>query len=151
MTKADVREIAELEKQCFRPPWSENAIMGELKNSIAYYHVLEWNDEIIGYAGMWVLFGEAHITNVAVKEAYRRRGLGEHLMIKSMEAAVKHRAKSMTLEVREHNYAAQALYQKIGFEQAGRRRKYYRDTGEDALILWNMDIQQTLTENAGLH
>ena len=148
MTRADVPAIAELELRCFRSPWSKNAIMSELDNRLAHYHVLELNGEIVGYAGMWVLFGESHITNVAIKEEYRRKGLGRMLMLKSMEAAISYKAKSMTLEVREHNESAKAMYFQLGFEQAGRRKRYYRDSGEDALILWNMDIQQTLQQQS---
>ncbi|MDD3921574.1 MAG: ribosomal protein S18-alanine N-acetyltransferase [Eubacteriales bacterium] len=148
MTRADVPAIAELEKLCFRSPWSKNAILSELDNHLAHYHVLDLNGEIIGYAGMWVLFGESHITNVAIKAEYRKNGYGEMLMLKSMQAASKYKAVSMTLEVREHNEPAKALYYKLGFEQAGRRKRYYRDTGEDALILWNMNIEKTLQENS---
>ena len=76
MQKADVERVAELERICFRTPWSRAALAGELKNEVAHYLVGECGGRVIAYAGMWVMFDEAHITNVAVDPAFRRRGLG---------------------------------------------------------------------------
>ena len=144
MTKADLPAVAEMEQICFRSPWTLNMLKGELKNKLAHYHVLELGGNIIAYAGMWVLFEEAHITNVAVSPEHRRMGHGRRIMLESMRAAVKLHATQMTLEVRETNFAAQALYESLGFQMAGRRKKYYTDTGEDAFILWNKDIVKTI-------
>lgn len=144
MTTADLPAVAEMEKICFRSPWSERMLRGELKNRLAHYHVIEQDGKLIAYAGMWVLFEEAHITNVAVLPDYRRQGLGQRIMLESMKAAVALNATQMTLEVRESNLGAQALYEGLGFVSAGRRKKYYSDTGEDALILWNTDIVKTI-------
>ena len=74
MQKGDVERVAELERICFRTPWSRAALAGELKNDVAHYLVGECDGRVIAYAGMWVLFDEAHITNVAVDPAFRRRG-----------------------------------------------------------------------------
>ncbi len=93
---------------------------------------------------MWVLFDEAHITNVAVDPAFRRRGLGRRLMLCMMRTARLFGAAMMTLEVRETNLGAQALYAGLGFLREGRRKGYYTDTGEDAFLLWNHDIALTL-------
>ncbi len=144
MTAADLPVVAEMEKICFRSPWSERMLRGELKNRLAHYHVIEQGGKLIAYAGMWVLFEEAHITNVAVLPDYRRQGLGRRIMLESMKAAAALNATQMTLEVRESNLGAQALYEGLGFVSAGRRKKYYSDTGEDALILWNTDIVKTI-------
>lgn len=146
MTKADLPAVAELEIQCFRSPWTLNMLRGELKNRLAHYHVLELDGKIIAYAGMWVLFEEAHITNVAVSPDHRRKGYGRRIMLESMRVAVKLHATQMTLEVRESNFGAQALYEGLGFQMAGRRKKYYSDTGEDAFILWNNDIVKTIEQ-----
>ncbi len=146
MTKADLPAVAELEIQCFRSPWTLNMLKGELKNRLAHYHVLELDGKIIAYAGMWVLFEEAHITNVAVSPDHRRNGYGRRIMLESMRAAVTFHATQMTLEVRETNFGAQALYEGLGFQMAGRRKKYYSDTGEDAFILWNKDIVKTIEQ-----
>lgn len=140
MQKQDVARVAQLERMCFRSPWSENSLRGELKNKLAHYTVLELCGTVIGYAGMWVLFSEAHITNVAIHPDFRRRGLGRELMRHMMEDALGLGANRMTLEVREHNLPAQTLYFSMGFATAGRRKGYYSDSGEDALILWQDDI-----------
>lgn len=144
MATEDIPEIAEMEKICFRSPWTERMLREELRNRVAHYHVIEGEQGLIAYAGMWVLYEEAHITNVAVLPAYRRHGYGEAIMLLSMEAAIMLQASEMTLEVRESNAAAQALYEKLGFETTGKRKRYYSDTGEDALILWNRDMRQTV-------
>ena len=144
MQKGDVRRVAELERLCFRSPWSEKALAGELKNRFARYKVGISGNRIEAYAGMWLLYDEAHITNVAVSPEHRRQGFGRALMIEMMRTALFDGAFQMTLEVRESNLAAQALYKALHFEMAGRRKRYYADTGEDALIMWNRDISTTL-------
>ena len=135
MQKGDVERVAELERICFRTPWSRAALAGELKNDVAHYLVGECDGRVIAYAGMWVLFDEAHI---------RRRGLGRRLMLCMMRTARLFGAAMMTLEVRETNLGAQALYAGLGFLREGRRKGYYTDTGEDAFLLWNHDIALTL-------
>jgi hypothetical protein len=85
---------------------------------------------------MWVLLDEAHVTNIAVREAFRGRGLGERLFREMMAVARMQGAKRMTLEVRVSNERAQRLYRKLGFEPSGVRPGYYTDNGEDALIMW---------------
>ncbi len=146
MLKADLPAIAELEQICFRSPWTLNMLKGELKNRLAYYHVLELDEKIVAYAGMWVVFEEAHITNVAVSPEHRRKGLGRRIMLESMREAVKLHATQMTLEVRETNFSAQALYESLDFQNVGRRKKYYSDTGEDAFILWNTNLVKTIEQ-----
>ena len=88
MQKADVARVAELERICFRTPWSQAALAGELKNDVAHYLVGECGAQIIAYAGMWVMFDEAHITNVAVDPDFRRHGLGRRLMLCMMHSAL---------------------------------------------------------------
>ena len=146
MTRPDVPRVYEIECACFRSPWSRDALMGELRNDAAHYRVLDLNGEIIGYAGMWVLFDEAHIMNVAVLAEHRHKGYGELLMRVMMRDALSLGAACMTLEVRETNFAAQRLYERLGFEKAGFRARYYTDTGEGALLLWNRDIRKTISE-----
>ena len=158
MQKNDVPRIAELERICFRSPWSESSLYGELRNSIAHYRVGEEDGHVIAYGGMWVMFGEAHITNVAVDPEYRGRGYGKLLMLELISTALLHHADSMTLEVRISNTIAQSLYASLGFEVAGRRKRdymdtkkllllqltiNYMDTGEDGLIMWNRHLKKT--------
>ena len=144
MEKRDVAAVHDIECICFRSPWSKAALLGELRNVVAHYLVLEKDGKLIGYGGMWVLFEEAHVTNVAILDGYRQSGRGRRLMLAMMERAVRFGAEKMTLEVRETNLVAQRLYAKLDFAQNGYRPRYYSDTGEGALLLWNMDIQRTL-------
>ena len=97
---------------------------------------------------MWVLFDECHITNIAVDPAYRRMGVGKTLLFAGMEVGDYFGASSMTLEVRETNRIAQELYRKFDFEQEGYRKRYYSDTGEGAILLWNVNIPRTVQNNA---
>ncbi len=151
MKKGDVNSVYEIEVLSFRTPWSFRSLMGELKNRVAYYTVLEQDGEIIGYCGMWVLFEEAHITNIAIHPSFRGHGYGKQLLHASMRVAASFGAEMMTLEVREHNTVAQRMYDEMDFLQQGRRKRYYTDTGEDALLLWNRNILQTIENNACLN
>jgi ribosomal-protein-alanine N-acetyltransferase len=95
---------------------------------------------IIGFAGLWLMVDEAHITTIAMHPDYRRRGLGEFLLVNLIDIAYTIGAKWVTLEVRVSNTTAQNLYQKYGFREAGVRRRYYSDNHEDALIMWTDEI-----------
>ncbi len=147
MLHEDVPRVAELERMCFRTPWSANALAGELDNAVATYIVALIDGVIVGYAGMWVLFDEAHMNNIAVAPEYRGRGIGRSMILRLMRIALKKGAERMTLEVRESNHSAQRLYAALGFAYAGIRKGYYTDTGENALILWNDCIIQTYEKN----
>lgn len=151
MKKPDVRAVYEIETLSFRTPWSYRSLLGELKNTVAHYTVLEQDGEIIGYCGMWVLFEEAHITNIAIHPAFRGNGYGKQLLHATMRVAASFGAEMMTLEVRETNTVAQRMYDEMDFLQQGRRKRYYSDTGEDALLLWNRAILQTIEKNACLN
>ena len=89
---------------------------------------------ILGFAGFWIVAGEAHVTSIAVRETYRHQGIGELMLISLVGLALEMGAEMVTLEVRVSNINAQKLYQKCGFRQVGVRRGYYTDNGEDALI-----------------
>jgi len=90
---------------------------------------------ILGFVGLWIMFYEAHIIAIAVRNDYRRTGIGEELLFSTIELAAQLNAKVVTLEVRASNKAAQALYKKCGFQLIGRRAKYYSDNGEDAVLM----------------
>lgn len=98
-------------------------------------------DTIAGFAGMWVLYDEAHITTIGVAPQFRGKGLGELLMVELFEQAVKRNAEWVTLEVRVSNGTAQALYEKYGFTRQGVRKRYYSDNGEDAWIMWSPSLR----------
>ncbi|MDP4164307.1 MAG: ribosomal protein S18-alanine N-acetyltransferase [Bacillota bacterium] len=137
MEEQDIDQIVEIEHISFATPWSKEAFYNELyQNQFALYIVLEEQEKIIGYCGVWVVVDEAHVTNVAVLPEYRGRKLGEALMIKLMEVARQRGAKTMTLEVRVSNHVAQSLYRKMGFQNGGIRKNYYTDNQEDGLVMW---------------
>lgn len=138
MTMDDIPEIMVIEHEAFTLPWSEDAFRNELNhNHFARYLVMELNGKPIGYAGMWTIVDEAHITNIAVRTAYRGQHLGERLLTEMMEWASDLGMLRMTLEVRVSNYIAQSLYGKMGFVAAGTRKGYYSDNHEDAVIMWS--------------
>jgi ribosomal-protein-alanine N-acetyltransferase len=95
---------------------------------------------IIGFAGLWLMVDEAHITTIAMHPDFRRRGLGEFMLVSLIDIAYSIGAKWVTLEVRVSNHSAQNLYRKYGFREAGLRHRYYSDNQEDALIMWTDDI-----------
>ena len=151
MQKTDLDAVYTIEVRSFRTPWSKHSLAGELKNRVAHYCVLETEDGVVGYCGMWVLFEEAHITNIAIHPTCRGNGYGKQLLHAAMRAAASFGAEMMTLEVRETNSVAKRMYDEMDFLQQGRRKRYYTDTGEDALLLWNRDIRQTIEKNACLN
>lgn len=99
---------------------------------------------IIGFAGLWLMVDEAHVTTIAIHPEYRGHGLGELLLVSLIDIAYTIGARWVTLEVRVSNYTAQNLYRKYGFREAGVRHRYYSDNQEDALIMWTDEIN-TLT------
>lgn len=143
MTLADLDEIMVLENACFSAPWPRRAFRSDLKNTYARYVVLRaaGSSAILGYAGLWLIIDEAHVTTIAVHPGYRRRSLGELLLLHLFDLAAGFDIRFITLEVRAGNQAAQGLYRKYGFRQEGVRRRYYTDTGEDALIMWSGDLK----------
>lgn len=137
----DVAAILEVERASFTVPWSRQAFCGELDNNLyARYIVAELGDKIIGYAGMWIILDEGHVTNIAIHPDYRGRHYGEAMVRQLMKLARDCGAVKMTLEVRVSNMIAQALYKKLGFEARGRRKGYYADNNEDAIIMWKDEI-----------
>lgn len=123
MTLNDIPDVMVIEHEAFTMPWTEEAFRNELTNNhFAKYMVMELEGKAIGYAGMWTIMDEAHITNIAVREAYRGRKLGEKLLDELMRTAAYLGMERMTLEVRVSNLVAQRLYEKKGFESAGLRK-----------------------------
>ncbi len=133
----DIDQICAIEKEAFTTPWSAGAFYNELTNNhFAHYMVMEIGLTVAGYAGMWLIMDEAHITNIAVRKEFRGQKLGERLVVELMKTAAFMGAARITLEVRVTNEIAQNLYRKVGFEKAGVRKGYYTDNQEDALIMW---------------
>ena len=136
MTSDHVAQIAQLEKICFSDPWSERSVASELDNKLSYWLAAVEDDTVAGYIGSQTVMGETDMMNVAVHPDYRRRGVAEAL-VNGLVEALKTQMDShcLTLEVRASNAPAIALYEKLGFAEIGRRKNYYRNPREDALIL----------------
>ena len=132
---AHVSEVAELEKLCFSDPWSEKSVTSELDNELALWLVAVEDSRVAGYVGSQTVAGETDMMNIAVHPDFRRRGVAEQLVDALIVQLREQQSRCLTLEVRASNDAAQALYEKLGFSQIGRRPKYYRNPKEDALIL----------------
>lgn len=135
MQQCHVPAIAQLESICFSCPWSESSVASELTNALSLWLVAEEDGHVAGYIGSQTVCEESDMMNVAVHPDFRRRGIGEAL-VKALETELRARGSHcLTLEVRASNAPAIALYEKLGFSQAGLRKNYYRDPKEDALIL----------------
>jgi [ribosomal protein S18]-alanine N-acetyltransferase len=137
-TTEDLAAIAALEVEVYDSPWSEEIIRDELGQMNRIYLVVETDERIIGFGGAMLVIEDAHITTLGVAPAYRRRGVGSRLLLDLIDRALDAGSRNLTLEVRESNVDAQALYERFGFNHVGRRRGYYRD--EDALVMWALDI-----------
>lgn len=137
MSLEDIPAICAIEQEAFATPWTEAAFYNELiNNHFAHYMVMESQGEIAGYGGIWLIMNEAHVTNIAVEKKFRGRKLGELLMFEIQKTAQFMGAARMTLEVRVSNVVALNLYAKMGFYSVGKRKGYYSDNGEDAMIMW---------------
>ncbi len=135
LNESHVSQVAELEKICFSNPWSENSVASELKNSLSLWLVAEEEGRVAGYIGSQTVCNETDMMNVAVHPGFRRRGIGEALVNALVEDLKAMESHCLTLEVRASNAPAIALYEKLGFSEIGRRKNYYRNPREDALIL----------------
>lgn len=181
MTKEDLAQVTEIDREAFPTQWPPANYRHELNNQLAHYivvcddtrtiedpgikpqHGLSWlasvikpwfnrkrssdgnssqsqRQYIIGFSGIWILSDESHITNIAVRKMYQRQGIGELLLIATIDLTMKLKASIMTLEVRASNIAAQNLYSKYGFTQVGVRRAYYLDNREDGILMSTENI-----------
>lgn len=170
MAADDIAQVAEIERESFPSMWPQTAYKRELANKLARYLVLTetrdspleppattglWGalrrvvggspptgsrQHLLGFIGLWLMVGEAHIVTLAVRERHRRRGIGERLVIAILELAMQAEQEVATLEVRASNDAAQRLYDKYGFARLGLRKRYYSDNNEDAVIMTTPDL-----------
>ena len=135
MTREDLPRLADLEKICFSTPWSQESLAAELQKENALFLAAHAEGQAVAYAGMnWVL-DEGYVDNVAVHPSFRRQGLGRALMSALIQQARALDLAFLSLEVRPSNAGAIALYTSLGFREAGRRRNFYTQPAEDALIL----------------
>ena len=135
MNEGHVKAVAELEAICFSDPWSENSVASELKNKLALWLVAEEEGRVAGYIGSQTCGDESDVMNVAVHPDFRRLGYAEALVNALVEQLKAMESHCLTLEVRASNVPAIALYEKLDFHEVGRRKNYYRNPREDALIM----------------
>ncbi len=137
LTADDLDQLLRLEEACFSSPWSRESYRRELEeNDLAHYWGVFAEDELIGFAGYWLILDEGHITNIAVAPERQNRGVGGFLLQGVINGCLAGGGKFLTLEVRASNQAALHLYEKAGFVSAGVRPGYYDDPKEDAVIMW---------------
>lgn len=132
MTEEDAAQVAAIEADCFTVPWSKQSFIDEL--SVGSVIVADMDGEIVGYADMREICGECYINNVAVKEGFRKRGIGKALMY-ALEDQASREAEFITLEVRQSNFAAIGLYSKMGYTKVGVRKGFYEKPPEDAYLM----------------
>lgn len=130
-----LERVAELEQCCFPTPWTREMFAEELKSNLTHYLLAVDGQAVIGYAGLWKVLDEGQITNVAVHPDYRRKHIAQSLLNALIQQTKVLGIVCYTLEVREGNFAAQNLYQKLGFRQVGYRKGYYADTKEAAILM----------------
>jgi ribosomal-protein-alanine N-acetyltransferase len=136
MTEMDLPSVQLIERASFTTPWPPQAYRQELEaNRLAHYLVALIGEQFVGYGGIWLMVDEAHVTTFAIHPAYRRRRIGERMLIALLDLAVDRHAREATLEVRLSNLPARRLYEKYGFRPVGIRPRYYSDNQEDALIM----------------
>lgn len=138
MTAADLGAVGELDTISFTQPWPKDAFESELANLGARCWVAEVEGQLAGALVFWLVLDEAHLATIAVQPAFRRHGVARLLLRTAMDAAYAEGARLYHLEVRASNEAAQKLYLDFGFEIVGRRLKYYKDIGEDAVMMTKM-------------
>lgn len=136
MQSKDVQQVAIIEKECFSIPWTESALEKEVENEDSLFCVCEIDGKVVGYAGMYYVYPEGDITNVAVIREYRKQGFAKKILSYMFDEARKRGVTQYTLEVRVSNVSAIELYNKLGFESVGVRKNFYDNPKEDAFIMW---------------
>jgi len=138
MTAQDIPGIMEIEDASFPVPWQKETFEKELSNMLATYLVAKENDIVVGFIGAWFILDECQITNIAIREEYRRKGIASQLVTKLLKECKKHDTAYLMLEVRANNFAAQKLYEKYGFKAESIRKNYYKNadgTRDDAIVM----------------
>lgn len=145
MTLDDVEQVVAIDQASFSLPWPEKSFRFEVTdNPASRVWVAESDGKIIGMIVAWMFVDEAHIATIATHPEFRRQGIASKLLIHTLHSVMSEGAKSSFLEVRAGNIAAQEMYRKLGFEETGRRPRYYKDNDEDAILM-------TLTKLEGLN
>jgi ribosomal-protein-alanine N-acetyltransferase len=136
MTVDDISAVLDLDQKSFSLPWPERSFRFELTdNPAARCWVAELDGKVVAMIVVWLIVDEAHVATLATHPDYRRQGIGRRLLAYALRQMMQDGARSSFLEVRASNLAAQEMYQKFGYEATGRRRHYYRDNDEDAILM----------------
>jgi ribosomal-protein-alanine N-acetyltransferase len=154
MVLDDLPTVLAIDRMSFPTPWSERSYRFELeRNPTSRLFVAEsiGHEEpaIVGFVGYWLIVDEVHISTIAVHPDFRRMGIGEKMLLKALDQAIRSGASLATLEVRVTNQAAVDLYHKHGFQIVGRRSRYYRDNNEDALLMTLTNLRERLRTKSG--
>lgn len=147
LNDASSEELASIDAQCNRPPWSARLFATEFSNACSRTYGARLQGRLAGFLLRHIVLDEAHIVNLGVAPAFRRQGIGGHLLAASLDEMLEEGARSVTLEVRRSNQAAIAMYAAVGFTEAGVRQSYYSDNREDALLL-RLDLRDYAARRA---
>lgn len=140
MNSSHIDGIFEVGKLSLKEAWNKESIEKELSNKLAKYLVALDGNKVVGFVGMWIVFDEGDITNVAVHPDYRKQGIGDLLINNLISLCKENNINSLTLEVRESNIKAQNLYKKHEFKEEGLRKNFYDNPKENAIIMWRHNI-----------
>jgi ribosomal-protein-alanine N-acetyltransferase len=136
MTLEDVPAVIYLDRKSFSLPWPERSFRFEVtENPASRCWVADLDGNIVGMIVVWLIVDEAHVATIATHPDYRRQGIAQRLLAHALRQLLEEGARSSFLEVRASNFAAQEMYRKFGYEESGRRRRYYRDNDEDAILM----------------
>ena len=134
MEEKDIDSLVIIEEECFSLPWSKKAFQESYVKDYAYFFVAEIDKEIVGYVGLYKMGNDGYITNIVISSLHRRKGIGYKLMSSVLDFAKRENMEHITLEVRESNIPAIALYEKLGFVKVGIRKDFYEKPVENAII-----------------
>jgi ribosomal-protein-alanine N-acetyltransferase len=135
MVESDLDQVEAIERDAFPAPWPRESFRYELRNPRAHNRIARVGNAVVGYVCVWLVAGELKINNVAVRRDYRGRGVGARLLAAVIDLGRSEGCEEATLEVRPSNLEARALYERFGFREVGRRKRYYPDSGEDAILM----------------
>ncbi len=135
--KSHTKDLAYITEKSLAIPWSKTSFEEELENKFARYVVAIYDGKVVGFGGLWAIFDEGHITNIAILPEYRGIGIGNVILSELIALCKKEDIIALTLEVRRSNIVAQKLYEKFGFKVEGIRKEYYLNNKEDAFLMWN--------------
>lgn len=136
LSEQHIPAILVIEQEANSSPWSEKSFRNELDNPHKVFVVVLVSGQVVGYGGIWLIVDEAHVTNVAVASEHRRLGIGQRIMVQLLDKSKDAGMTCSTLEVRASNAAAIQLYEQLGYRETARRKRYYPDNQEDAVVMW---------------